>query len=302
MAKMSKVERGRVAVTLAPNPTAAWLLSEIMFVCQRDKLVEWHGDRFFARSTQEWAAETGLTASQVKRSLASLREAGLIEVEQHIFAGKTINHVRPTLPEGILPGGSGGVLPGESDSGLLPILDEDEDVDDTQTAGEEAGEMHPNRPTSGKKTLASDVATILKTNNKKAEENFSAEALDEAMALAITGPSQPRLGKVFMIAWVLAGYALRPGVTLKEMRQLVNLVDACDDTKVGVFLIAEMVENWSSLAAYLKETYRKSEPPERPNIGYALAAKVNVVRWLHDRVTEETQTFAPDDDEEKWVI
>ncbi len=301
---MSKTtERRRKAVELAPNPTAAWLLSEIMFVCQRDKLVEWNGDRFFARTTEEWATRTGLTARQVTRSLASLREAGLIETEQHIFGGKTVNHVRPTLPEQGEPGETLRGQPGVTGCGELPILDEDEDVDDTQTSGEEAGMDRRRKPTSSKKAMASDVASILKSNNAKAEENFSAEALDDAMAVAIEAPTQPRLGKVFMIAWVLAGYACRPGLSLKEMRQLSNILDACDDTKVGVFLIAEMVEHWASLATYLKENYQKSAPPDRPNIGYALAARVSVVQWLSDRVgVDHAQTFASDEDEEKWVI
>ncbi len=290
-------------MTLAPNPTAAWLLNEIMFVCQRDKLVEWNGNRFFARTTGEWAAETGLTASQVKRSLASLREAGLIETEQHIFAGKTVNHVRPTLPEQDPPRETRCEPPREVGRERLPILDEDEDVDDTQTSGEEAGMDRRRKPTSNKKAMASDVASILESNNAKAEENFSPEALDDAMAVAIEAPTQPRLGKVFMIAWVLAGYTCRPGLSMKEMRQLSNLIDACDNTKVGVFLIAEMVENWDLLAAYLKENYQKSEPPERPNIGYALAARVSVVQWLSDRVgVDHAQTLASDEDEEKWVI
>ena len=124
MAKMGKTERGRLAVTLAPNPTAAWLLNEIMFVCQRDKLVEWNGNRFFARTTGEWAAETGLTASQVKRSLASLREAGLIETEQHIFAGKTVNHVRPTLPEQDPPRETRCEPPREGAVSLMPGVEE----------------------------------------------------------------------------------------------------------------------------------------------------------------------------------
>ena len=151
--------------------------------------------------------------------------------------------------------------------------------------------------------MSADVAAILKLNDAKVELKFSPEALDEAMKIAIKQPTRARLGDVFMISWVLAGYALRPGLTVKEMKQLSNLVDACEDTKVGVFLIAEMVEKWDALAAYLKQSYKKSAPPERPNIGYALAAKVSVVAWLRDQVAQgETQALAQDEEEELWDL
>ncbi len=298
------VERRRTAIQLAPNATSGILLGEIMFVCQRDKLVEWGGERFFARTTEDWADATGLSLRQITRSLASLREAGLIETEQHIFAGKTVNHVRPTLSASGQPGETHCGQPRETEGGQLPILDEDEDVDGMKTAEAGTGdEMEPRKTPSGKRAMSADVAAILKLNDAKVELKFSPEALDEAMKIAIKQPTRARLGDVFMISWVLAGYALRPGLTVKEMKQLSNLVDACEDTKVGVFLIAEMVEKWDALAAYLKQSYKKSAPPERPNIGYALAAKVSVVAWLRDQVAQgETQALAQDEEEELWDL
>ena len=304
MAKMPKPSEIMDAV---PNATCFVLYQHIVY-CSRYAKVEWHGKAWFASSYDDYAAATGLTKRQVERSFASLRQAGLIETEQHIYAGKNLTHVRLTC-EGGKPGKPAGGPPNLSsggehefpENGELPILREDQTEYQTQEGSEEADEMEPNRPTSRKKTMASDVASILKSNNAKAEENFSVEALDDAMAVAIEAPTQPRLGKVFMVAWVLAGYACRPGLSLKEMRQLSNLIDACDDTKVGVFLIAEMVENWGSLTTYLKENYKKSEPPDRPNIGYALAARVSVVQWLSERVgVDHAQTFASDEDEEDW--
>ena len=162
--------------------------------------------------------------------------------------------------------------------------------------------MQPGKTSSGKKAMAADVASILKENTEKAEEKFSPEALDAAMALAIGAPTRGHLGKVFMVSWVLAGYALRPALTPKEMKQLSDLVDACADTKVGVYLIAEMVERWEALSAYLKVSWKKCAPPARPNIGYALAAKVSVVQWLAEQVTQDqTQALAfGSEDEEDW--
>ncbi len=285
---------------LAPNVTSGILLAEIMFVCQRDKLVEWHGDKFFARTTGEWSAATGLSMDQVKRALASLRGAGLIEVEQHIFAGRCMNHVRPKECVTALSGESADALTGECGDALPSTLEEDEDEDETKSGRGIKGDKMDSKTTEGKGAMTADVAGIIKSNSEKAEKKFSPASLLMAMELAVESPTRPRLAKVFMISWVLAGIPLRPELTDTERRQLANLVDACNDTKVGVYLIAEMVEKWESLASYLKDTYKKSAPPAKPNIAYALAAKVNVLSWLIDQVTQDTTQALASDEDEGW--
>jgi hypothetical protein len=63
----------------------------------------------------------------------------------------------------------------------------------------------------------------------------------------------------------------------------------------------QAVSKWEILAAYLKTHMKKSEPPERPNVGYILAAKVSVLQWVTDQATEQAaQTFASDEDDDGW--
>ncbi len=283
-----------------PNDACFPLMQHILY-CSRYAKVKWGGKLWFASSHDEFAAATGLSKRKVKRSFASLRKAGLIETEQHIFAGKTVTHVR-VVSAGGLPGETPDGLPGETSGGLLPILEEDQTEDQTKSARAIKGGEMESKTTEGRGSMTADVASILKSNSEKAEEKFSPKSLLVAMDEACKSPSRPRLGKVFMISWVLAGIPLRPALTSKELRQLGNIVDACEDTKVGVYLIAEMVEKWESLAASLKQSYKKSAPPELPNIGYVLAAKVNVVQWLRDQVNQdEAQTLAPEN-EEVWDL
>ena len=293
MAKMLKPYK---MLEITPNLTTAWLLNHIVY-CSRYAKVEWHGKTWFASSHEEFAAATGLTKSQVKRSFASLREAGLIETEQHIYGGKTVTHVRTTLTNG-QPGEDAGGLPGEDADGLLPIQEEDQIEDQPQGAA--AGTEDQMSKPSGMKGWAGNVSDIVQANNEKAETRFSEEGLLEAMEAARKSPNGPRLEKVFQIAWVKGGFGFRPPLIPKEQKQLRDLCKACADTEVGIFTIVETVSKWELLAAYLKTHMKKSEPPPKPNIGYILASKVTVLQWITKQANEQANANVCASEDEGW--
>lgn len=68
------------------------------------RITYWHpkmrvqrGDfRWIVKSREEWCDDTGLTFNQYKRALAFLREAGLVDVERHLFKSKITAHIRLT--------------------------------------------------------------------------------------------------------------------------------------------------------------------------------------------------------------
>ncbi len=290
---MAKMPKPSEIMDAAPDAKSAWLLQHILY-CSRYAKVEWHGKKWFASSHEEFATATGLNKRQVRRSFAHLREAGLIETEQHIFAGKTITHVRLVTENGP-PGETTVGPPGETTGGPLPIHDEDQTK--YQTDGAAGTEEQMSKP-NGMKSWATNVSGIVQANDEKAESRFSEEGLLAAMDAARDNPTKAKLEKVFQVAWVKGGFGYRAPLIAKELKQLRDLCNACADTEVGIFTIVQAVSKWEILAAYLKTHMKKADPPEKPSIGYILAAKVSVLQWVTEQATEQAaQTFASDEDD-----
>ncbi len=285
---MAKMPRPCALMEACPNPTAALLMQHIIY-CARYAKKERGGYRWFISSHADYAASTGLSTRQVKRSLAGLRKAGLIVTEQHLSYGRNVTHIRLAHggeTEDGLPERTEESLPEETAKGLLKEEDQKEDQtqDQTNPAAGHEGQMKTELPWMQGK--AKKALEVLAENEEKTKKRFSEEGLVEAMDHAEKSPSRNNLEKLYQVAWVAGGFGYRPDMTKKERGQLTEIVSACASTELGVYLIVESVKNWNLLAVYLKQTMKSSQPPEWPAPGYILACKVPVLAWVAKRAKE----------------
>jgi hypothetical protein len=73
---------------------AAALLHQIRYWFHKAKAT-FDGKRFIAKTAKEWSAETGLSLSQYHRAVRKLKDLGIVETEQHLFAGRAQTFLRP---------------------------------------------------------------------------------------------------------------------------------------------------------------------------------------------------------------
>jgi hypothetical protein len=184
--------------------------------------------------------------------------------------------------------------PEVTENGLLIREDQkkDQKKDQTTAAASSGDEMKIETPwMQGKAKKANEV---VEKHNEKAKKRFSDEGLMAAMDRAEACPSAENLEKLFLVAWVAGGFGYRRKLPKKERGQLIELIEACASTELGVYLIVDSVKNWNLLAAHLKKVMKSSSPPETPNLGYLLAAHVAVLSWVAKRAKETAmQALAP---------
>lgn len=77
------------------NANAAGLLYRFAFWMPK-ATIQRNGKKWIANSAAAWCSQTGLSYDQYRRAIRLLRTLGLVEVEQHLFGGKNITHVRLT--------------------------------------------------------------------------------------------------------------------------------------------------------------------------------------------------------------
>ncbi len=288
---MLKMPRPSDLMAACPNPTTALLMQHVIY-CSRYAKIERGGYRWFVSSYKDWASNTGLSTRQVERSLAALRELGLIVTEQHLSYGRNVTHVRVVYEAGIpIPAGGEPEIPaaGEPEfplNGELIREDQKKDQKKDQTLREaEAGDDMPIE-LPWMKGKAKTAAEVVDANNEKVKKRFSDEGLREAMDCAEAKPSTENLEKVFGVAWAAGGFGYRPPLKKKERGQLTNIVDACASTELGVYLIVDCTQNWEVLVAHLKQKMKSCSPPDYPNPGYIHAAIVPVLAWVAKRAKE----------------
>ena len=73
---------------------AAALLHQIRYWFSKARAA-FNGKRFIAKTAAEWSAETGISLSQYHRAVRKLKDLGIVETEQHIFAGRAQTFLRP---------------------------------------------------------------------------------------------------------------------------------------------------------------------------------------------------------------
>jgi len=175
-----KMPRPSYLMGVCPNPTAALLMQHIIY-CARYAKKGRGGHRWFVSSYTDWAANTGLSFDQVKRSLAALRKAGLIVTEQHLSYGRNVSHVRLTH------GGEGGsglpercedAPPERCKNGLLKEEDQKKDQKKNQIVRDSKAGDQMEIETPWMKGKAQKVAGVTKTHNEKVKKR-----LDELIAI-----------------------------------------------------------------------------------------------------------------------
>ncbi len=293
---MHKMPRPSDLMEACPNPTTALLMQHIIY-CSRYAKVGRGGFRWFISAHTDWAANTGLSARQVRRSLATLRELGLIVTEQHLHYGRNVTHLR-VVHEGVtatgLPEVTAGREPEVTAAGLLRREDQTLDqLKDQKLREAETGDpMQIELP--WMKNKAKKMSEVIAENDEKVKKRFSDAGLMEAMDRAEACPSTQNLEKVFQVAWAAGGYGFRPALKKKERGQLTDIVNACASTEVGVYLIVDSVQNWNLLRAHLQQIMKSAQPPELPNPGYIIASIVPVLSWVAKRAKESAmQALAP---------
>jgi hypothetical protein len=141
---------------------------------------------------------------------------------------------------------------------------------------------------------AEKANAVVEKHNEKAKKRFSDEGLMAAMDRAEACPSAENLEKLFLVAWVAGGFGYRRKLPKKERGQLIELIEACASTELGVYLIVDSVKNWNLLAAHLKGIMKSSSPPAVPVPGYILASHVSVLAWVAKRAKQTAmQALAP---------
>ena len=94
----------REFIELGGDHVVAVLLSQIHYWYApakngKTKLrVQRHGHLWIAKTREQWMAETGLTLKRYRRAIAVLKQKGLVEVKQMLFAGKAMSHIRLLNP------------------------------------------------------------------------------------------------------------------------------------------------------------------------------------------------------------
>jgi hypothetical protein len=102
--KATKSKNVSAGIPLAPHAAclavaegdfrATALLHQIRYWFDKAR-ASFNGKRFIAKTAAEWAAETGLSLPQYNRAVRKLKDLGVIETEQHLFACRAQTFLRP---------------------------------------------------------------------------------------------------------------------------------------------------------------------------------------------------------------
>jgi hypothetical protein len=87
----------------------ATLLLVCIIVRMPEAKAHHNGHAWIARPAAEWWAEAGLSKKQYLRTIAKLRDLGLVETQQHLF-GENVTHLR-------LAGAALELLPAQAQTG-----------------------------------------------------------------------------------------------------------------------------------------------------------------------------------------
>lgn len=96
-------------IKIAGNKSAGTLLYRLFYWIEKTK-IERDGKTWVVMSREQWMADTASTQSEVDRAIATLKRAGLIDAEKHLFGSKMRVFMRPSARAHLLKNANTDVL------------------------------------------------------------------------------------------------------------------------------------------------------------------------------------------------